>query len=87
MPVSQAHNLRRPATPEARPYGIRVTLNPGNPFQRLLGADWQKMHWLATARERDEALAELMERHRYYRIGDNPDLRYEKVERVSQRGR
>ena len=87
MPVCQPHNLRGPATPEARPYGIRVTLSPGNPFRKLLGADWQTMHWFATARERDLALGELVERHRYYRIGDNPDLRYEKVERVAERGR
>ena len=56
MAISNPHNLRAPP-PAARPFGIRVRLRPGDPFARLVGADWQRFHWFATERERDEALA------------------------------
>ena len=50
-----------------------------DPFTRLVGADWQKLHWFATERERDDALADMAARHAYSRRGDEPAVIYEKV--------
>jgi hypothetical protein len=33
-----------------RPYGLRITLKQGDPFRKLLGADWNKTHWFGTGR-------------------------------------
>jgi hypothetical protein len=85
MSVCQPHNLHRPTPPEQRPYGIRVSLRRGDPFRTLLGEDWQRVHWYATAQERDAALAEMSRRHEYSRIGDQPAVVYEKIESLSER--
>ena len=84
MAISNPHNLRAPP-PAARPFGIRVRLRPGDPFARLVGADWQRFHWFATERERDEALADMEARHVYSRRGDEPTVFYEKVSADSVR--
>jgi hypothetical protein len=78
MAISNDHNLNAPP-PAARPYGIRVRLRARDPFTRLVGADWQKLHWFATELERDEALADMASRHVYSRGGDEPAVIYEKV--------
>ncbi|MBX3702602.1 MAG: hypothetical protein KF822_02380 [Steroidobacteraceae bacterium] len=78
MAICHEHNLRAPPPP-ATPYGIRVTLDPRDPFSRLVDADWHKEHWFATERERDEALADMAGRHLYSRQGDLPSPRYEKI--------
>lgn len=76
MAICHEHNLR--AAPAAdKPFGIRVSLKPGDPFARLVGDDWQKFHWFATERERDAALADMAGRHAYSRRGDEPALRFE----------
>lgn len=67
-----------------RPFGIRVRLPPGDPFAKLLGADWQKTHWFFTAGERDRALEDMSRRHEYSRIGDRPALVFEKVENLAE---
>ncbi len=78
MAIAHEHNLNtRP--PASRPYGIRARLRPRDPFTRLVGGDWQKFHWFATERERDEAHAEMSARHLYSRRGDEPAVVYEKV--------
>ncbi len=77
MPICHEHNLRSPP-PSEKPFGIRVSLKPGDPFARLVGADWQKLHWFATERERDAALADMAGRHVYSRRGDEPAVRCEK---------
>jgi hypothetical protein len=78
MTICHEHNLRSPP-PSARPWGIRVHLDPGDPFARLVGADWQKLHWFGTERERDVALADMASRHLYSRRGDEPTVRFEKI--------
>jgi hypothetical protein len=78
MAVASPHNLNAPL-PQARPFGIRASLKPGDPFTRLIGAEWEKFHWFATERERDAALADMAARHRYSRRGDDPAVIYEKV--------
>jgi len=78
MAIAHQHNLNGPP-PAARPYGIRAKLRARDPFTRLVGAEWQKLHWFATERERDEALADMSARHLYSRRGDEPAVIYEKV--------
>jgi hypothetical protein len=78
MAIAHQHNLNSPP-PAARPYGIRARLRARDPFTRLVGAGWQKLHWFATERERDEALADMSSRHLYSRRGDEPSVIYEKV--------
>ncbi len=80
MSTCHEHNLRTPL-PDARPYGIRVRLRRGDPFGKLVGEDWSKEHWYATARERDAALREMSGRYAYFRPGDQPALEFEAVER------
>ena len=88
MSISNEHNLHLGPTPAVRPFGIRVTLRRGDPFRLLLGDDWQKLHWYATAGERDAALTDMSRRHEYSRVGDQPALLFEKIERLAEsRGR
>ena len=84
MGIANLQNLARSATSEPTPYGIRVQLRPGDPFARLVGGDWEKTHWYASAAERDRALQEMAREHEYSRIGDAPALLFEKVENLAQ---
>jgi hypothetical protein len=59
------------------PFGIRVKLRSTDPFRNLVGADWNKEHWFATATERDQALVEMSARYPYFRPGDTPALVFE----------
>jgi len=83
MAVCQPHNLRRAPSEAPKPYGLRVSLRGSDPFQKLVGADWHRTHWFATAAERDAALAEMSRRHEYSRPGDRPALVYQKVENLA----
>jgi hypothetical protein len=84
MAVAHEHNLNRlPAA--VKPYGIRVRLRARDPFTRFVGKDWQKTHWYATERERDEAYDDMASRHRYSRRGDEPVVIYEKIADESKR--
>jgi hypothetical protein len=84
MAVQSAHNLRQPQTQEPRPYGVRVSLNSNDPFRKILGSDWQRMHWFTTAEARDAALAEMSRRHDYSRPKDAPALVFTKVEKLAE---
>lgn len=84
MGISQLHNLRAPPVEHQRPYGVRVSLPAGDPFRNLLGAEWHRTHWYATAAERDAALREMSRRHEYSRQGDRPALTFEKVEKLAE---
>jgi hypothetical protein len=79
MAICQDQNLREPM-PESRPYGVRVRLRRSDPFRTLVGADWQKEHWFASAGERDAALARMSGRYVYFRPGDQPTLDFEKID-------
>ena len=59
MGISQPHNLRTPPIEKLRPYGIRVSLPVGDPFRKLLGPEWHRLHWYSSTAERDTALAEM----------------------------
>ena len=78
--ICQPHNLRRPIIQGPKPYGVRVSLRPGDPFRKIMGAEWHRSHWYATAAERDAALVEMSRKHEYSRIGDRPALLFEKIE-------
>ena len=55
-----------------------------DPFRGLLGPEWQKYHWFATAVERDRALEEMSRKHEYSRTGDRPALVFVKVEKLAE---
>jgi hypothetical protein len=84
MAIQSAHNLRQPQREAPRPYGIRVSLKPNDPFRRVLGPDWHRVHWYATAEQRDAALAEMSRRHEYSRAQDAPTLIFTKIENLAQ---
>ncbi|HTQ36178.1 MAG TPA: hypothetical protein VMH77_04010 [Steroidobacteraceae bacterium] len=84
MPLVQsAHNLRRPHSEEPAPYGVRISLRADDPFRKLLGPDWHRLHWYRTAEERDAALLEMSRRHEYSRPKDRPTLLFSKVENLA----
>jgi hypothetical protein len=84
MGISNAHNLRAQPVERLRPYGVRVSLPSGDPFRKLLGPEWHRVHWYATPQERDAALTEMARRHEYSRQGDRPSLVFEKVEKLAE---
>jgi hypothetical protein len=84
MGISQPHNLRVPPIERLRPYGVRVSLPQGDPFRKLLGPEWHRLHWFATPEDRDAALAEMSRRHEYSRKGDKPSLLFTKVEKLAE---
>jgi hypothetical protein len=84
MGISQPQNLRTPPIEKLRPYGVRVSLPVGDPFRKLLGPEWHRLHWYPTPAERDAALVEMGRRHQYSRAGDKPSLVFEKVENLAQ---
>jgi hypothetical protein len=84
MGIANAQNMVRTIPVLPQPYGIRVRLKRGDPFAKLLGTDWQKTHWFFTAAERDRALEEMSRKHEYSRIGDQPALVFEKVEKLAE---
>ena len=84
MGIANSQNLVRTIPVLPRPYGIRVSLKPGDPFAKLLGSDWQRTHWFFTAAERDLKLEDMARKHEYSRIGDQPAQVFEKVENLSE---
>lgn len=82
MDYCHKHNLVDPESAGAeRSFGIRVTLPPGDTFQRLLGDDWETLHWYTSEAERDLAYEQMAKRHGYYRGTDNPTQVLEKLVR------
>lgn len=82
MDYCHQHNLVEPRNAgRDRRYGIRVTLPPGDTLSRVLGDDWERLHWYATEAERDSAYVAMRERHGYYRNTDTPTQVLEKVVR------
>jgi hypothetical protein len=84
MGIANAQNMVRSIPVLPQPYGIRVRLRRGDPFAKLLGGDWQRTHWYFTAAERDRMLEEMSRKHEYSRIGDQPALVFEKVEKLAE---
>ena len=84
MAISQPQNLRAPPVERLRPYGIRVSLPPGDPVRKLLGPEWQRLHWYASPQERDAAMADMSRRHEYSRSEDKPALVFQKIEKLAE---
>lgn len=84
MGVASAHNLSFPQREQPRPYGVRVSLKTGDPIRKILGPDWSRTHWYATAVQRDAAMQEMSRTHEYSRAGDSPALRFERVEKLAE---
>ena len=80
MELSQPNNATRDGNAERR-FGIRVTAPPRDFISTLVGADWQAFHWFVTREERDRAMQDMGARHRYSRIGDDPSIILEPLER------
>jgi len=78
--ICHEHNLAHAIITDNR-FGIRVKLRSTDPFRKLVGDNWQKEHWFATALERDDALKEMSGRYPYFRPGDQPALTFEKVDK------
>ena len=76
------HNLVNKSQANAdRKFGIRVTLPPSDTFARMLGDNWENIHWYPTEAERDRAFDEMSRRHGYYRKSDTPTQLLEKIVR------
>ena len=76
------HNLVKKDTANVeRRFGIRVTLPGTDTFARMLGEDWENIHWYPTEEERDHAFDNMATRHGYYRNTDSPSQVLEKIAR------
>lgn len=81
MKRCHAHNLNEPADESTRRFGIRVSLPPGDTFRAIIGDSWESYHWFADPQARNAAMTEMAHRHRYSRIGDEPRLVLQAVDR------
>ena len=82
MDYCHQHNLVDPATAGAdRRFGIRVTLPATDTIRKILGNDWEKLHWYPSEAERDQAFEKMAARHGYYRDTDSPSQVLEKLVR------
>ena len=82
MDFCHPHNLVDPSAAGAdRRFGIRVTLPPNDTLRKILGDNWERVLWYATAAERDDAFDRMSERHGYYRKSDTPTQVLEKIAR------
>ncbi len=80
MDFCHKHNLVDPTTADSeRRYGIRVTLPASDTLRKILGDDWERLHWYATEAERDIAYDAMAARHGYYRQTDTPTQILEKI--------
>ena len=76
------HNLVQPdSAGKARTFGIRVTLPANDTLRKVLGDDWERVHWFTSETERNEAYEAMALRHGYYRDTDSPTQVLEKVGR------
>lgn len=79
MDICHPHNLVEPM-PESRPFGIRVSLPPGDSFLGVIGSDWERLHWFATREEREAALRDMRGEHLYSRRGDRPTTLFTRID-------
>ena len=82
MDYCHQHNLVNPAAAAVeRRYGIRVSLPAGDTLRKVLGENWEQLHWYASEIERDRAFDDMARRHGYYRGTDTPTQVLEKLVR------
>lgn len=82
MDYCHQHNLVEPSVAgRTRPFGIRVTLPATDTLRKVLGDNWERLHWYASEQDRDEAFEKMATRHGYYRTTDSPTQILEKIRR------
>lgn len=82
MDYCHQHNLVDPAiVGSERRYGIRVTLPPGDTMRKILGDNWEKLHWYPSEAARDHAFDDMAIRHGYNRESDTPSQILERIQR------
>ncbi|HNP65430.1 MAG TPA: hypothetical protein PKH39_15955 [Woeseiaceae bacterium] len=82
MDYCHQHNLVDPSVAgRERRFGIRVTLPATDTLRKVLGDDWERLHWYASEQERDKAFEKMATRHGYYRTTDSPTQVLEKISR------
>lgn len=82
MDYCHQHNLVDPSIANAeRRYGIRVTLPADDTMRKVLGSDYERLHWYSSESERDIAYDNMATRHGYYRDTDSPTQVLEKIMR------
>ncbi|MDA0707250.1 MAG: hypothetical protein O2805_11710 [Proteobacteria bacterium] len=80
MNYCHQHNLVEPGSADVeRRFGIRVTLPAGDTMRKILGNDWERLHWYGSESKRDLAFSEMATRHGYYRTTDSPTQVLEKL--------
>jgi hypothetical protein len=79
MDICHEHNRRAGAGPAPRPFGLRLSLPPGDPMRKVLGDDWHEFQWFESEMARDAKIGELTGRFAYYRKGDRPTFVIERV--------
>lgn len=80
MDYCHQHNLVDPAAAGAeRRFGIRVTLPPADTMRKILGENWETLHWYPSEADRDGAFEQMAIRHGYYRDTDSPTQILEKI--------
>ncbi len=80
MDYCHQHNLVEPDKANSeKTFGIKVSLPPGDTFSKILGDDWERVHWYATEVERDKAFDHMARRHEYSRTTDLPTQILEKI--------
>lgn len=80
MDFCHQHNLVDPSIATAeRPFGIRVTLPENDTLRKVLGNNWERLHWYGSEMERDNAYENMATRHGYYRDSDSPTQVLEKI--------
>lgn len=75
--------MSRPeSAPASRPWGIAVHMPDDDPMSapHLLGDEWSGQRWYATEAERDAALVDMQDQPPWYRRGDTPSVRLEKID-------
>ena len=82
MDYCHQHNLVEPETAgREQNYGIRVTLPANDTMRKVIGDNWERVHWYASEAERDAAFERMAVRHGYYRKTDSPTQVLEKISR------
>lgn len=82
MDYCHQHNLVDPGIASAeRRFGIRVTLPVHDTLRKVVGDDWERLHWYPSEGARDQAFEKMAVRHGYYRDTDSPTQILEKIVR------
>jgi len=67
---------------QAPRWGIAVQMPKDDPMSapHLLGDDWKGVRWYDSEADRDAAMARMADQPPWYRRGDTPSVRLEKID-------